>query len=171
MGDDKLNRFSRRKTNVSRFNNLRIIIFLLKIILLISHTSKTEEKQRNMINLSSEIHLIIKGNRTQILINDSFYLQPSEVIVNGIYRNSCKIFCDMEYEENNVTLIFKETLNSSQNMFSGLNNIKEIDLSFIDFSQVTTMNTMFRYCSNLEKINFGNINTSSVVNMGGLFYN
>ena len=71
----------------------------------------------------------------------------------------------MEYEMTNVTLIFNETLNSSEIMFSGLVNLIEIDLSFFDFSSIVSMENMFRNCCNLEKINFGKINTSSVINM------
>ena len=56
-------------------------------------------------------------------------------------------------------------------MFDELNNIKEIDLSNFDFSEVTSMSYMFNYCHNLIKINFGNANTSSVKNMLALFHN
>ena len=55
-------------------------------------------------------------------------------------------------------------------MFYKLDNIKEIDLSNFDFSEVTSMHYML-YCYNLEKINFGNANTSSVKRMSALFYN
>ena len=56
-------------------------------------------------------------------------------------------------------------------MFNGLVNLKEIDLSNLDFSKVTNMESMFKNCLNLSKINFGNINTSSVENMAQLFHN
>ena len=96
------------------------------------------------------------------------------VFVNGIYSDSCfKALCNLGYEqrENNIKLIFNDTLNSTELMFSGLDNIIEIDLSLFDFSQITSMENMFRNCYYLEKINFGNINTSSVVNMRRLFIN
>ena len=54
-------------------------------------------------------------------------------------------------------------------MFSGLGNIKEIDLTKFDTSKVKSMSNMFYGCSNLEKINFGKINTSSVLDMSSLF--
>ena len=56
-------------------------------------------------------------------------------------------------------------------MFSYLENIIEIDLSFFDASEITSMQGMFLDCKNLEKINFGNINTSSLESMYFLFYN
>ena len=136
------------------FNHMKNYFSFLKIIFFIICTSITKEKQRNILIYSSEIHMIINGNGTQILLNDSFYPPPSEVYVNGINKNSCSIFCEMEYEMNNVTLIFNETLNSSEIMFSGLVNLIEIDLSFFDFSSIVSMENMFRNCCNLEKINF-----------------
>ena len=153
------------------FPNLNNIHFLLKIICFIFSISISKGSQRSLIISSSEIHMIIKGNGTQNLLNESFYKKPSEVLVNSIKKESCKTFCDMEYEENNITLIFNDYLYSSENMFFGLDNLIEIDLSLFDFSQITTMENMFRNCYNLEKIYFGNINTVSVVNMGHLFYN
>ena len=50
-------------------------------------------------------------------------------------------------------------------MFSGLVNIKEIDLSEFDSSNVISMSHMFYDCQNLEKINLGNIDTSNVEKM------
>ena len=56
-------------------------------------------------------------------------------------------------------------ITSCENMFNGLNNIVEIDLSNFDTSEVTIMNAMFKDCTNLEKINFGEIDTKKVTNM------
>ena len=164
--DDKLNRkIILKNNNISKYpnknNNLKKFIFFLRIIYLILSIS---------ITLSSEIHMIVKGNGEQQILNNSFYLQPSEVWVNEIKKESCIIFCYMEREENNVKLIFNDTVNSTESMFSYLDNIKEIDFSEFDFSKVTTMENMFAFCYNLERINFGNINTLSVVNMKRLFY-
>ena len=161
----ELNRYILNLNNLKHYILLRIIYFAIYI-------SITKEKNNNLINFSSEIHLLINGSGTQNLLNNSFYPQPSEIYVNSIYNNdSYNISYEHEYEIKNVTLIFNETLNSTAIMFYGLDNIIEIDLSLFDFSYVTTMENMFRNCSNLKKINFGNINTSSVNNMKWLFYN
>ena len=163
-------KFNKYNLNFLKIKN--IFYFLLRITFFIFFISIVEGKSRNWFCGSSEIHMIIKGTGIQNLLNDSFYIQPYQVYVNNIKKDSCKLFCDMENnKENTVTLIFNDNLNSSESMFFGLNNLIEIDLSDFDFSQVATMENMFRDCYNLKKINFGNIDTSSVVDMKGLFYN
>ena len=118
-----------------------------------------------------EINLIIQGKGEQKFLNELFYKDPSEVIVNGVSNNSCKKRCNFGYELNNLTIKFDSLIESCEFMFNGLNNIIEIDLSNLDTSKVNNMYNMFSDCINLEKIIFGNINTSSVKNMSKLFYN
>ena len=100
-----------------------------------------------------------------------FYLVPKEVYVNGIKYDSCLKFCELPNYKNNVTLVFDDYLTSCKNMFNGLKNIKEIDLSNFDTSDVTSFDSMFQECNNLEKINFGQIETKKVKNMNNLFKN
>ena len=118
-----------------------------------------------------QISLIIEGQGSQYFLNESYYLEPNEVIVNSQPRELCKKFCDFERDINFVIIRFNTLIESVANMFNGLTNMKEIDTSNFDFSKVTNMDSMFNGCSNLEKINFGNINTSLVENMERLFQN
>ena len=111
------NSISKRSTFYSFTNNN--FVLTLKILCFIISVSNTEGTFRNLISLSSEIYLVINGTGNQTLMNNSFYLQPSQVFVNGIYRESCKTFCELEQEENNVTLVFNETLNTCEMMFFG----------------------------------------------------
>ena len=120
----------------------------------------------------SKIHLVVNGTGNINILSNSFYNEPSEVIVNGVSKGeTCKKICYFEEGENNVTLIFEEQINSLKYIFSGCENIKEIDLSEFDFSNILNMDSMFKLCINLEKINFGNIDTSKVEDMLSLFYN
>ena len=125
----------------------------------------------NMAEFQSKIELILIGKGNQYFLNETFYLNPSLVIINGIQNDSCKKNCTFDKDLNNVTIKFSELINSCENMFYGLNNLIEIDLSNLDTSKVTNMASMFEQCSNLEKINFGNINTSLVKDMYALFHN
>ena len=118
---------------------------------------------------SWEIHLVIQGIGEQAIINETFYKAPTRVNVKGTDEPSCSKTCNLSDSSNEVILYFEEEINSCENMFYGLRNIKEINFSNFDFSKVTNMHSMFRECKSLEKIDFGNINTSAVEDMSYLF--
>ena len=127
--------------------NNKILNYFVSFILISFSIIKISKELPN-----STIHLIV-DQRSNIYVNELYYIEPF-IIENG----------------NNVTLIFNDEITSCENMFKGLSNIIEIDLSFFDFSKVKNMYSMFYGCTNLKKIKFGNINTSSVVNMSQLFF-
>ena len=80
--------------------------------------------------------MIIQGQGNQSILNDKFYKEPNEVYVNNIKNDACKKYCELPNDLNNITLIFNEEINSCENMFNGLSNIIEIDVSYFDFSHV-----------------------------------
>ena len=129
---------------------LKINLILLFLTLFLSEISLV-----NMTEQKSEINLIIEGEGNQYFLNETFYLEPSEVIVNDVQNDSCKINCFFKKDLNNVTIKFDRLINTTENMFKGLNNIIEIDLSNFHTSKVTSMVSMFESCLNLSKINFG----------------
>ena len=145
-------------------------IIWLKTLILFLILETARESQRNLINFSSEIHLVVSGG-TQSFIRNSIYFRPSQIRVNGEIRDSCITTCNLQGQENNVILYYNYTVKYCYNMFDNLDNIKEIDFSDFDFSRVTSMSFMFHGCHNLKKINFGNANTSSVKTMQRIFYN
>lgn len=55
-------------------------------------------------------------------------------------------------------------------MFSGCSSLETIDLSILDTSQVTTMRSMFYGCSRLEALDLKRFETSRVGNMNSMFY-
>ena len=128
MNDDEFNKkshfiniifSSRRNRRNPLFYKLNYIIFLLIFIHLIFFISITEERQKNFMSFSSEIYILINRIGDQKILSESFYLEPSKVFVNGINKDSCKMSCGLENEDNNVKLIFDEILNSTDSMFSG----------------------------------------------------
>ena len=152
------------------FLYFKLIIVLLKIAFSDLINSKNTRKLKNYF---SEIHLVIQvynsNSKPKSILNDEFYTEPDEVLINGNLKE-CKKKCNLQYGRNNITLRFENQIESCEKMFLNLNNIIEVDLSKFDTSKITTMLLMLTECSSLEKINFGNINTSSVENMAGLFY-
>ena len=55
-------------------------------------------------------------------------------------------------------------------MFYYCDNLKSLDLSNFDTSNVTNMSYMFYSCSNLKSLNLSNFDTSNVTNMSLMFY-
>ena len=108
--EDNYPKFTLKGKNLIILGNL-ITFFLLACV-------KISQAKYIFLNEAiSEIRLIIIGTGNQSILNDSFYLEPSEVIVNGIIKNECKKFCQMEKEENNVSLFFNSTVESCQSIF------------------------------------------------------
>ena len=120
--------------------------------------------------LNSEIKLVFKGRGDKQILHSSFQYEPSEVIVNGNLKASCKKTCYLENDDKNeVILKFQTQINSCVNMFNGLNNLIEADLSNFDASKVIDMTSMFLGCTKLKKIDFGDIDTSSVKSIKDIF--
>ena len=142
---------------------VKLMFLLLVLFLPVNNLSNTYSNQ-------SEINLIIKGQGNINILNETYYKEPSEVIVNNVTKPLCNKSCNFDDELNYVTIKFDGFINSTENMFYGLTNIVDIDLSNLDTYKVLSMESMFRNCSDLEKITFGNINTSSVINMRQLFF-
>ena len=150
------------------FINLNLTLYL---IITVFHYLSSKEFQNNLIVYDSKINLLIQGSGNISLFSEYFYLEPNQVLINGIPKNnSCKNNYYIEGPEATVTLIFKDQMEYCSQMFEKCENIKEIDLSEFDFSEIKNMSHMFRDCINLEKIGFGKINTSLVENMESLFF-
>ena len=118
------------------------------------------------IKATTKILLVIDGGNDggwKDVVQYNFYYHPDEVWVNGVKHDICRQTCDLIPGLNEVTIKFDDQVQSCNQMFHNLNNIKEVDLSYFDASQVTDMKSMFHGCSNLVKVNFGNtIDTSKV---------
>ena len=125
----------------------------------------------NIFNAKWEINLIIEGGGEINFLSDIFYKNPDKIIVQGNKINPNGKTYNFPSGLNELTIIFENQIESCENMFKELTNLKEIDFSNFDNSKSTNMAHMFDQCTNLEKINFGNINTSSVKNMEFLFWN
>ncbi|MBR3133179.1 MAG: BspA family leucine-rich repeat surface protein, partial [Clostridia bacterium] len=57
----------------------------------------------------------------------------------------------------------------SDAMFASKSNLTEIDLSNLDTSNATSMNSMFGGCSGLTSLDLSGFNTANVTNMGSMF--
>lgn len=68
-------------------------------------------------------------------------------------------------------IVFQGSASGSMaNFFSGL-GVEEIDLSGLNTSGVTDMQSMFRECHSLRNLNLGSMDTANVTNMKRMFFN
>ena len=144
-----------RKTFKKKNSFILQLYVLLNIIFIISSTSQSDKMIRKK-NYLSEIHLVIQGNGIQKILSDEFNFKSSdisEILINNEHYNSISnTINELENEENSITIKFNKEIDSCENMFKGLQNITEIDLSQFCSSNVKNMSFMFYGCSNLKYI-------------------
>ena len=93
-----------------------------------------------------------------------------ELYINGEKQNKFnKFFKPDRTGEFKITIKFKKIIEDCSFMFSGCDNIRSIDLSFFNSSEVTTMHYMFGRCHYLEKIDLDILNVEKVKDMSYMF--
>ena len=100
-----LKRKTKQKHNYSLL--LESIIFLLKFLFVDLVIIKNIRITKNY---NSEIQLIIQGSGNQNILGSGFYIEPSEVYINGYKDESCKKVCNLAGEKNLITLRFKDQI-------------------------------------------------------------
>ena len=157
--------------NLFRYKYLLIInIFILTLSI----------KKRQIYSKDSFITLKIqKSGKAYIYFDFNHAEYPcldepdkvDEIYINGVKQNQTKSNYDFNQENNNIKLIFKESIKAAGCLFVECSDINEIDLSNFDSSQVTDMGAMFHGCTSLTSINFKNFKTSNVKSMDDMFSN
>lgn len=107
---------------------------------------------------------MIKGKRIEKTL-----LEFDDVSLFTFTDSSCKKTCYLTQDLNNITLKFTNTIVSCKDMFRGLGDIIEIDLSHFDTSEVISMQSMFRGCSKIISLDLSNLNTKKLKNISYMF--
>ena len=98
---------------------------------------------------------------------------PNEIHINGNIENvrSPYVF-DFTKEENNVTLIWKNSITDCGGMFKDCEYILEMDFTHFYTSHATKMADMFLNCKRLKSLDLSNFDTSKVsYPMHNMFWN
>ena len=185
-----INNSSIKKSNTDKLlNNKKIYLmqkaqyYLIKIFffsLLIINCSCIPNGNCNLRKTSTMNELILTiyhdAEGYVKIFHDDFKYFPDEIYINGnkiddpysiVGSDSNEI--SLPSGENIVNLYYNEVPDSLEKMFNNVYNVKEIDLSHFDTSEVNNMFKMFNYCHDLEKINLTNFDTSKVTTMEGMF--
>ncbi len=151
--------------NNARFLSFILVFFRLINIILAENSNNQENNSRNIVYLKVKDligrHKIINLN---YISNCIAYYNGVKIDFDGsIFIENNKI--------NNVTLMWKNKLDTCEGLFKDIVSIVEIDFSKFDSSEVESMGEIFSGCINLQYINFSNIDTGSVTNMNYMFKN
>ena len=144
-------------------------ILIYKIIIFIYFgpiLSKEISYSKIILKFNSIYEIKILGN----INSDGLYDPgPDEVYING--QNQSKIQPSYNNNENvnNVTLIWKKKINTTNGLFYQCEKIAEIDLSHFDASEVTSMSEMFSGCTELTSVNLANFNASKIIATQNIF--
>ena len=127
---------------------------ILFCLLFISFSIYTGKQNLCKVISDSEIILTIKGNNTQPILNNqiielsdlnvkhhnyTFNETPSEILVNG---NKVNITSEYQFDsqgEHTIQIYFKKPLKSMNNFFSKWEDLIEVNLSFSNIDDVSTM--------------------------------
>ena len=157
---------------IKKINLLINVLFLINSFMLIFANEYYEMRKYTFLN---EITIKISGSEIQNILNENFSYKPDEIYIEGISYpiDEQNRLMNLANDEANITMKWNYSLTNCSFMFYGLSNIKEIDLTYFDLSQVISMNSMFGECYNLEYIKFNNNieNKLSVNDMSYMFEN
>ena len=144
-----------------KIKNIPLYQILILSLLFMLSTASNDDK--------NEIAIIVNETESSEIINNRYNDNISQIIVNGKESDISEYKNHLKHGENEITIIFKDKLNSCEYMFYGLSNILKINLSNLYFGEVRNMEYMFWSCESLQSLDLRNVITSSVKNMQYLF--
>ena len=171
------------KNRINLFLGIEKKLFLLMkyfipIILFFPVFSRTNENTFSEIT----IRTIGPGNQTifRKINTNNLCSMPDEIIDIDDNTTFNASYCDDESElciittnkpESNITMKWYNKLNSTcKEMFKGLTNIIEVDLSKMRIS-LYDMSNLFKDCSSLTKINLTKVDTTKTTDLSNMFAN
>lgn len=110
-----------------------------------------------------------KGSSNEVIVPTSF--NGKKIVLKDI--NSTIIPNRIQKFSVDKTTTRKLTIqdNNLTSGFEGNVNLREVDFSGVDTSNIVSLERMFKGCSNLQKINLSNCNTNKVTSMAYMFQN
>ena len=116
------------------------------------------------------IQLRVNGIDEQIDINEDKTFEHTFVNVPVTYINNFTSACKDELKTLDLSSFDTSQVTSMNEAFYKCTNLTSIDLTNLDTSNVTYMNSMFYNCNSLKLLDVSNFNTSKVTDMSGMFF-
>ena len=128
------------------------------------------------VNPNQTVRFVVNGNTSGVTSNDESYF---ELYSDGPINSFKPYFAEEDGSEPEIDGLLLRTidvtnLDTSQitdmnSMFIGCMGLTSLDLSNFDTSKVTNMQAMFAICSSLISLDLSNFDTSKVTNMQAMF--
>ena len=135
-----------------------LLIFIYLIILISTFDNQGIVLKYSSITLKVEKSGNIKIFNTKTIC--SYYPPiPDQVYING-EKKEFQSYYNFPGTNNNITLIWNNSIDKSLCMFDECSDITEINVSNFDSSKVKNMGAMFRKCSSLKSLDLSNLITS-----------
>ena len=173
MNSNLVKKKNQRKYSQNK-RNKNIFVILLKCFIIFTLTEhKISSMNTNRALQSNSSFILLKSSYVgtqNILASDYNGGYPDKIYLNeNLVEGTPTNAIDLPSTDLIIKLEWNDKINNCKNMFKGLGNLTEIDLSNFDSSLVTDTSFMFSSCSSLTSINLNNFITSSVRNMAGMF--
>ena len=116
------------------------------------------------------IQLCVNGINEQIDINEDKTFEHTFVNVPVTRINNFTSACKDELKTLDLSSFDTSQVTIMNEAFFKCNKLEEINLTNLDTSNVTYMNGMFNSCNRLKLLDVSNFNTSNVTDMSGMFF-
>ena len=162
----------KRNLNLSNLKNFSLTFNFILLLLMLNIT-----KFITIVQSKQTIILKIKGTGYQHKLTPEPDKDHGLICPNNTYIN------DILYEKHNdcdpLLLTDEESTIKMEwdikvilfNMFKGMTNVTEIDLSNFDISHFENLNMMFENCISLKSVKFGSLKSSNIKNLNSMFKN
>ena len=166
----------RSKVNFKSLKNILFInISIFKLFIALSFIisiscQKSLSNKRVLQSIQKIVIKVIEPGEQEIIF--STFVNDVQIFINGGEYNFVDNKITVPEGQTTITLQWASPLSSCEQMFSGRDNIIEIDFSEFDASSVGSMKFLFNNCINLKKIIFGeSFSTNSLNTMYNMFSN
>ena len=167
----------KNKKNKNRINNNNIIrirmryttnIIIIKYLIMIDLFIQIFPYYKfNLIDYKSSYVMVkVKGSGNKYVFYHGICSPgsniPDEVWINEVKQDNVKTRYDLVKEENNIKLVWYNSVSKAQCMFRSCNDITEIDFSNFDSSQVNNIVWMLEGTTSLITLNLANFSTEKI---------
>ena len=111
----------------------------------------------------------LTGNTLPLWRNCSSSIKQVFILNEFKPLTAYKLFCDCKISSLDLSKLNTSNVTNMESMFDGCQELTSLDLSNFNTSNVTNMNNMFYNCTNLTTLNISNFDTSNVTNMREMF--